>query len=118
MKQTFIEYLYPGIIMCDTSTTEVANRDIPKDIPEPCIAFRFFDKTIVKIEEETLKGKANNFSGWHYLNSKEYSLSEMETEHPGLITVISNMKTNKSNRAVVTNWGQVFLLEDNDVILS
>ena len=117
MKQTFIEYLYPGLIVCETSITEVNNRNTPKNIPESCIAFRFFDKIIVKIEEETLKGEANNFSGWYYLNGKEYSLSEMETKHPHLTTAIFNMKNNKKNRAVVTNWGQVFLLEDNDVIL-
>ena len=117
MKKTFIEYLHLGVIICDTSITEVASRDIPKNIPKSCIAFRFFDKTIMEIEGEILKGKPNNLSGWHYLDGKEYSLSEMETERPDLITVIYKMKTNKSNRAIVTNWGQVFLLEDNDIVL-
>jgi len=42
-------------------------RDSRKDV---VVKFRFFDKTEIEIDGETLRGEAKNYSGWYYPNAR------------------------------------------------
>lgn len=71
MLKHYVEYLYPGILVSETSVKEVAERDVKAvDLSDGCFGFRFFDRTVTVIDGETLTGDRKNVSGWYYQGEK------------------------------------------------
>jgi len=121
MIKTFIEFLYPGIFVSESSAQEIDHKDPKKVvIPKNCFGFRFYDCEIVKSKKypnETLVGRAKNHSGWFYINSEILTLKEVEKKMPEATILISNMKINKWKKIVNTSFGQSLQLRAGDTIL-
>lgn len=117
MKQDYIEWLYPGIIVSDTSTEKVNDRAIPKKFPKGAVAFRFFERTEITEGKETLHGKPKGHSHWYYVEGEKLSLEQVKEKHPGEKVLISNMEINDCENIVWTKSGRAFPLEKNDIIL-
>ena len=67
MVKHYVEYLYPGNIINQTSVSEIPRRIVKNiKLSDDCIGFRFFDKTETVVDGETLTGKKKNVSGWYY----------------------------------------------------
>jgi len=120
MLKHYVEYLYPGIIVSETSVNEIPERDVSKvDIPANCFGFRFFDRTVTVMDGETLTGDMKNVSGWHYQGEK-MTLEQVKAtygndgEHNILI---SNMENYGYAAIVKTKFGQFFPVRDGDTII-
>lgn len=119
MLKHYAEFLYPGLLVADTSAAEVTSRD-PDTItlPDGCFGFRFHDREEVTLENgKTLCGAAENFSGWYYIGER-FDLEQVKREKPHEHTLIENMRYNGYAAVVMTRYGQAFPLRDGDVVLS
>ena len=116
MLKHFVEFLYPGIIVCETSTKEIAERK-PEliTVPEGAFAYRFYDQVHTIVDGELLKGEAKNFSGYTYFG-KAYSLEEVKRLFPESRTLISNMECNGYAKVVRTRAGNWMPLSEEDTV--
>lgn len=117
MNQTYIEYLYPGIITSETSVEKVKDRQIPKKFPENAFGFRFFERTEIKNGKEVLKGPAKNHSPWHYIKGEILTVEDMKKYYPEKTIAITNMENNKIKSVVKTEFGQFIPLQKEDIVL-
>lgn len=120
MLKHYVEYLYPGIIVSETSVSEIPERDVSKvEVSGNCFGFRFFDRTVTVVDGETLTGDRKNVSGWHYKGEK-MTLEQVKAtfgndgKHDNLIF---NMENNGYAAVVKTKFGQFMPLNDNDTVI-
>lgn len=120
MLKHYVEYLYPGIIVSETSVSEIPERDVKKvELPDGSFGFRFFDRTVTVVDGETLTGDRKNVSGWHYQGEKmtiEQVKATFGNDGKHRI-LISNMENNGYTAVVKTRFGQFLPLNDNDTII-
>jgi len=118
MKQTYIEWLYSGIITSETSAEKVKDRTMPTKFPKSSFGFRFYERTEMKTEDgELLIGVPQNYSGWNYIGGEELTLEEVKNRHPEKTILISNMECNSWDSVVLTRYGQAMPLGKYDVVL-
>lgn len=117
MLKHFVEFLYPGIIVCETSCEEIAERkpDLVT-VPEHAFAYRFFDQEQAVVNDELLTGSRKNYSGTTYFG-KVYTLEEVERLFPQYTTLIRNMKCNGYMKVVHTRAGNWQPFTDEDTII-
>lgn len=123
MKKTtkkYVEYLYPGLIVSETSRKEIDHTDPAKVIvDENTIGFRFVEQEFVIDGDEEYKGKEKNHTNWFYIG-KRLTLAEVKrrfgnnTEYSILI---SNMENNNINSVCMTKFGNFMPMEDADITL-
>jgi hypothetical protein len=116
--QTYITYFYPGSFFAEESTSKVANRDIPKDIPKSAFAFSFHDREEIQSGGETLKGEKKNHSKRFYINGKVFTLAELKAAYPSNTSLIRNIE-NAGGDAILCrsgNW-QVFDKGDQNITI-
>ncbi len=123
MLKHYVEFLYPGAQLIETSVREVQIRD-PSTIQasKECFGYRFFDRQEITLENEkhkpeTLKGEPKNYSGIYYFG-KTMTLEEIKREIPNARHLINNMERNKGNKFVKTRGGTFHPFTIDDVILS
>ena len=118
MLRHYVEYLYPGICVSETSTREVAERNAALiAIPDRSFGFRFFSREEVELDGEVLVGKPKDYSNWIY-EGEELTLAQVKKRYPDKDTLISNMECNGYDRVVMTRFGQAMLLEEGDKVRS
>lgn len=117
MTKHYVEYLFPGIIVSETSAEEIKSRNVKLKPPKGAYAYQFFDREEVEKDGETLIGKAKNRSGTFYLGGKVKTREDIEREMPGSI-LASNMRCNKIERIVMTKAGQAMELHKGDEVVS
>lgn len=118
MIQTYIEHLYAGIIVSDSSSTKVNDRSLPKSVSKYCFGFRFYERTEMETTDgEKLIGEPKNYSHWYYLKGEVLNKNGVEEKYPEKKILISNMKSNNIKKVVFTKFGQAIPLEKNDVVL-
>lgn len=117
MTQTYIEYLFPGIIVSDSSEEKVSDRTLPKKIPKGCFGFRFFERMEEKIDGEKLIGKPKKYSNWYYAKGDVLTLEEVKVKHSEKKILIGNMENNDIAKVLMTKFGQAIPLEEKDVVL-
>jgi len=116
MIQTYVEFVYPGIVVPETSTEKTNHRDPNKiKIPKNSYGFRFYDREILEGTTGKLYGKQLNESNWFY-KGRVKTLNDVEREEPNTV-LHRNMKYNKINRVVVTEFGQAIPMEDEDIMV-
>ena len=117
MLKHYVEFSFPGVLFNEYQTKEVKERD-PKliKLPKGAFAFRFFDRTEVEIEGETLVGNPKNYSPLTYYG-REYTLEEIKEKFPSFGTLILNMESNAWNRVVKTIRGNWCPLEEGDIVI-
>lgn len=120
MLKHFVEYLYPGIIVSETSVEEVAERDVKKvEVSDSCFGFRFFDRTVSVVDGETLTGDRKNVSGWFY-QGERMTLNEVKERFGNdrnYSILISNMENNGYDAVVKTRFGQFMPLNKEDTVI-
>ena len=116
----YIEYLYPGIFLSNSSVSEIPERDVSKvSIPDDCCGFRFFDRTETVLDGEILIGHRKNISGWYYKGEKmtiEQVKATYGYDHNYSI-LISNMECNDVGAVVKTKFGNFMPLHDEDEVI-
>ncbi len=121
MLKHYVEYLYPGLLMCETSETEVKDRK-PENVKDPgngTFAFRFFDIEESKSDSgEILKGRRKNWSGTYYFGGTVYTAEEAEKAFPNESILLSNIKRNNTKRVIKTRLGNIQEFRDIDTLIS
>jgi len=116
MLKHYVEY---RMISEERITVEVAGRNIEKiKIPDNCLGFRYFDRSVTVIAGETLTGDKKNLSGWYYLG-EEMTLNQVKDEYgddDDYKIFILNMENN-GYRIVKTKSGKLIPLGVNDKII-
>jgi len=117
----FVEFAYPGLLFSETSAQPIGKRDAGAiEPPQGCYAFRFFSR---KEHEDVLSGvkltgEPGDYSGWYFLpGSRKMSLEDVKREMPEKDILIRNMVGNGYKHVVKTVRGNVFPLEEEDVIM-
>ena len=120
MLKHYVEYLYPGIFLSESSVSEISERDVSMvSIPDNCFGFRFFDRTETVVDGEILTGHRKNISGWYYKGEKmtlEQVKATFGNDHNYRI-LISNMEGNGVGAVVKTKFGQFMPLNDEDEVI-
>lgn len=117
MTQTYIEYMYVNIFP-ESASEKVSDRTVPKELPKRAFAFRFFEKTEMQANGETLIGQPKNYSGWHYENGEVLTVNEVKKKYPDKNILISNMENNNIEKVIMTKYGQSFFLKKGDTVLN
>jgi hypothetical protein len=114
----YVEFLYPGIFVSESSVNEVKDRDPDKVVvPKECFAFLFFDRTETIVDDEILVGKRKNESGRYYINGVIYTLEQVKNQFPESKILISNIQCNKWNKVIKTRAGNWQPFEKNDTVI-
>jgi len=121
MKKHYVRFFYPGMIVSETSSKEIAERKVESvNIPDNAYGFQFYDREII-ISLDTgneMKGEIHNISGCYYPDGKVYEISDVEKLEPKeeYKIMLSNMKSH-SPRVVKTRLGTFPTFNDNDFII-
>jgi hypothetical protein len=120
MLKHYVEYLYPGFVMCETSTREIPERTVDACLPLPRGAFglRFFSRQESEIEGELLIGNRKDLSPCTFFG-RALTLEEVKAGAiPGDNHIlIQNMQGNKFNRVCQTIRGNVVPLREGDTVI-
>jgi len=118
VKQTYVEFMYPGIMVSESSSKPVDNRDTENIEPSKGVyAFRFYDRLEAEIDGETVMGEKKNYSGFYYLNGKVVTIADLEENaRPSDRILISNMRGNKWAKVIMMDNGQAFPWKEDDVL--
>ena len=119
MQKTYVEILYPGSFLLESSIKPVDSRDPAKfKAPKGCFGYRFFDREeVVSDDEEVLKGKPKNHSGTYYFG-KVMTVDEVKSQVPDSGILVTNMQTNGWDRVVKTRCGNFQPLTSSDTIVA
>lgn len=116
----YVEYLYPGLIVSETSCKEIGHNDPTRvNIEERSIGFRFFDKDFVIDGEEQYAGKVSNITNWFYIG-KRLTFTEVQKRfgnNPKYRILIDNMRSNNISSVCMTQYGNFMPMEDGDLTL-
>lgn len=113
----YIEVFYPGSFFSESSAKEISSRDTLPEIGEKAFGYRFFDRESTMQNGEELLGKAKNYSNSFYIG-EELSAVQAIARHPGNSILKSNIECNGYARLVLTKFGQLLPLEENDVVIT
>jgi hypothetical protein len=122
VRKTYIEFLYPGSFVAESSTKEVKTREVSKvKVPKSAFGFKFFDILSVVVDADSRKVQLTseriNMSPMHYYGGKLYTLAEVEREFPQNDTLVQNMKGNGWGKVIRCRTGNWQPFEDVDVFV-
>lgn len=118
MNKIYVEFLYPGIIVSESSSEEANHCNPAKiSIPDRAFVFRFYSREEKQYKGELLVGKPKNHTPW-FMEGEELSFEEVRSRYPAEHILISNMERNKIDRVCRTKFGQFIPLGDNDKVLN
>jgi len=117
----YAEFLYPGIIVSETSLKEITREQYLNPttivIPKGSFGFRVMHRNEVIEEGDVLKGLYKDTSGWFYAGRK-MSMAEVEIEYGKDSILYRNMEGNGYDFVVKTECGQGFPLHEKDTVIS
>jgi len=121
-RRKYVEFLYPGAFVNETSVEEVKDRDIDKlKIPDNAFGFRFFDvlenKTIVDDEFVKMTSDRINKSPMHYYGGQVYTKEDVIREVPNNEILLKNMESNDWDKIVKTRMGNFQPFEKTDIFI-
>jgi len=116
----FVEFIYPGIIVSETSRREICFEEYPNPdlikLPEQSFGFRFGRQEEVERGGEILTGKFHVESGWYFVGEKQNQ--ETVAVLDGIESFLyKNMQNNNFDFIVRTKFGQAIPLDKKDVVL-
>jgi len=119
MLKQYIEFFYPGAVVSDSITQEVADRSPPAELPKGAYGYRFFARSEVTQDGETLRGQPKDYSPMTYYG-EEMTLDEVKNLTPSsdYRILVSNMECNRWDRVVRTISGQFMLPNDGDLVVT
>lgn len=116
VTEKYVEFLYPGIFMADSSTKLLADGEAI-ELPERAVGYRTFERTATTVDGEVLRGANKNVSPWTYAG-REMTLDDVRRELPDERILISNMQGNGYDRVVMFPNGQTYQLHAGDTVIS
>ena len=122
VRRTYVEFVYPGVIVNETSVKEVESRDTSEvKVPDGAFGFRFFDVLIAKVEcagkTVELRSDRLNQSPMHYYGGRIFSREEVARKVPDNRILLSNMEGNGWDRVIKTRTGNFQPFEESDVFI-
>lgn len=113
----YVEFFFPGSFVSESDVRQVQSRDSEPDyIPPSCYGYRFFSRTEVQHDGETLIGKNTNYSPMTFFG-ETYTLAEVEAlNDDSLRILLSNMRCNGYARVVKTRRGNWQPLNEGDEV--
>jgi len=117
MIKQYVEFLFPGSLLVETSVKEVKKRDPSKVVaPEGCFGYRFFEQQVVDSGGETLYGEHKKYSGTYYFGTVK-TLDDIKQEMPksGLL---KGMERNKLKKVIKTRCGNYQPFRSIDVVVA
>lgn len=123
VRKTYVEFLYPGLMVSESSTKEVENRDVTKLlVPDNAFGFKFFDILSVTVEADGQKmdliSQRLNISPMHYYGGTVYTVAELKANFAHEPTLISNVEDNGYKRAIRCRTGNWRPLDETDIYIS
>lgn len=112
----YVRFLYPGILVSESSDRKIKSRKEEIKLPKGAFAYQFFDREETEKGGETLMGKDKKHSGFYY-KGREMTLAQVKKEMPDKDILISNMECNGYERIVMTKFGQAMPLNKEDVVI-
>lgn len=121
-RKTYIEFLYPGPLVSESSTREVRTRDISNiEVPKNAFGFKFFDvlSAIVNANgnQVELTSKRINVSPMHYYGGKLYTVAELKIAFPNERILIGNIEGNGHKMAIQCRTGNWQSFNDGDIFV-
>jgi len=116
MIQTYVEFIYPGIVVAERSSEKVTDRSKPK-LPKGAIGYRFYERTEKTVDGELLEGPIKNYSGFFYVG-QEFTAAEYLKHHTCSDIARQNILGNGYKRLVLFKTGQLFPLSEKDTVIS
>lgn len=114
--KTYVQFLYPGTIVAEISTHEVADRSDPI-VPDGAYGYSFFSRTEMIVNGEKLIGEVRDRSGHTYIG--EVMTAEQIERLPGDYRILlSNMRSNDWPNAVRTVRGNFVPMQTGDRVIS
>lgn len=122
VRTTYVEFLYPGLLMSESSSQEVASRDLLKlEVPENAFGFRFFDVLSMTVEVEgeevELTSKTLNKSATHYYGGTVYTAAQIKRQFPDEKILISNIEGNRYKKVIKCRTGNWQPFQKDDVLV-
>ncbi len=118
--QTYVEYIFPGFMFCETEERPVKDRDPQRaleKLPENSFAFKFFDRAEANHGNRLLRGESENYSGTFFIDAEVMTLEEVKAKMPNEGTLIRNMEGNGWKAVVKTRMGNIQPFERGDCVL-
>jgi hypothetical protein len=103
--------------MSETSEEEIPSRDSIIEIPENSYGYYLFDKEYIENDGEVLEGEKKNISPTFYIGTMETYEEICKRNLPGESILRENMKSNGWFKVVRTKFGNVYSLEEGDIVL-
>lgn len=123
MKKTtkkYVEYLYPGLIVSETSSKEIEHADPTKvEVPDYSVGFRFYEQEFVIDGSEQFVGKIKNRSNWYFIG-KKLTIDEVKKQFEGVSQydiLIRNLEINNVYSVCMTDYGNFMPMEEQDITL-
>lgn len=116
MTKHYIRWMFPGLVVTDTSDQEVKSATALPKAPENSFGFRRGKREAVKVKGKWLTGEWRYVGPIYYLGGKVKTIEDVLREQPDSI-LLSNMKVNRIQAVVITKFGQAMPLEKDSVIL-
>lgn len=122
VRKTYVEFLYPGSFMSESSMREVKTRDVLKvEVPKNAFCFSFFDILSVIVEADgrkvQLTSERVNVSPKHYYGGKLYTVAELKCAFPSERILIRNIEGNGYKKAIKCRTGNWQPLKETDVFI-
>jgi hypothetical protein len=117
MDVTYIEFLYPGLFLAETSSRPVPSRELPEAIPGRATGYRFFTRQEATVNGEKLVGQPKDHSPFTYFG-KEFSAEQVQALEGSEFRVLrDNVRINGWKRVVQTAYGQWYPLADDERVV-
>lgn len=113
---TYIELYICGLMNVETITKKVKNRNRPTDLSDEVIAYRFFERDEVVINNCLIAGENRNYSPMNYLG-QEFSLNDLKN-CPNTAALQEKMKANNWKKVICTKLGRLQPINDEDMIVN
>jgi len=123
VRKTYIEFLYSGSFMSESSTQEINTRDVSKvKVPKDAFCFSFFDILSVVVETDRRKVQLTseriNVSPKHYYGGKLYTAAEFKRAFPSERILINNIKGNNYKKIIKCRTGNWQPFEETAVLIA
>jgi len=122
IRKTYIEFVYPGYILNETSTKEVKSRDTAKvKVPDGAFGFKFFDILEATVEADgkpvKLTSARINESPMYYYGGRIYTRAEVAREVPNNQILLANMDSKGWDKVIKTRARNFQPFEKTDVFV-
>lgn len=117
MLKQYIEFIYPGSFMSESSELEVPERKLPAEIPKGIFGYRFFERQVMDVDGEKLTGPKKNYSG-RVILGEEISLAQAIASAGENSILVRNMRCNGWSRVAKTRQGHIQLDDTDRVVLA